>query len=157
MVCYRSRMAHSLARAIFHIVFSTKNRERLLGDSIREKLFAYIAVVGRDMKCEVYRVGGMPDHVHVAIDLGRNISLAEFTKKIKQSSSLWLKQQSPEFRAFSWQEGYGAFSVSQTHLPKLITYIQTQEEHHKTTSFLDEFRKLLEKNGVVVEENHIWG
>ena len=150
-------MAHSLARAIFHIVFSTKNRERWLRDSIREKLFAYIAVVGRDMKCEVYRVGGMPDHVHVAIDLNRSISLAEFTKKIKQSSSLWLKQQHPDFHEFSWQEGYGAFSVSQTHLPQLIAYIETQEEHHKTTSFQEEYRKLLEKNGIVLDENHIWG
>lgn len=96
-----SGMAHSLARAIFHIVFSTKNREQRLRDPIRKKLFAYIAVVGRDMKCEVYRVGGMPDHIHVAIDLGRNISLAEFTKKIKQLSSLWLKQQSPDFQTFS--------------------------------------------------------
>lgn len=77
--------------------------------AFRPKLFAYIAAVGRDLGCEVFRVGGVADHVHMAIDLARTVSVADFVKKVKQTSSIWMKEQTGN-PTFEWQAGYGAFS-----------------------------------------------
>ena len=98
-----SLMPQSLARILIHVVFSTKNRDPMLMDSIRPRVFGYLATVGRDMGCEVFRVGGMPDHVHLAVALSRTISVAEFVKKVKQTSSSWMKEQgsSPRYRVAS--------------------------------------------------------
>jgi REP element-mobilizing transposase RayT len=149
-------MAHSLANVILHIVFSTKQRERSIGDAVRARLHAYMAELGRDMGCQVFRVGGTADHVHLAVGLSRTCSIADFVKKIKQTSSSWMKDQGRELYDFSWQAGYGVFSISISHLEKLIAYIENQEEHHKTLSFQDEYRSLLRKNGIIVDETYLW-
>jgi REP element-mobilizing transposase RayT len=149
-------MAHSLANVILHIVFSTKLRERKIGDAIRVRLHAYMAELGRDMGCQVYRVGGTADHVHLAVGLSRTCSIADFVKKIKHTSSSWIKEQGREFYDFSWQAGYGVFSISISHLEKLVAYIENQEEHHKTLTFQEEYRGLLRKNGIIVEETYLW-
>jgi len=83
------------------------------------------------------------DHVHLAIDLGRTVCVADFAKRIKQASSVWLKEQSREHHRFEWQAGYGAFSVGQSQLPKLIEYIDNQEEHHRKVGFREEYLRLL--------------
>jgi REP element-mobilizing transposase RayT len=149
-------MAHSLANVILHIVFSTKLRERTIRDAVRDRLHAYMAEVGRDMGCQVCRVGGTSDHVHLAIGLSRTCAIADVVKKIKHTSSTWMKEQGREFYDFSWQTGYGVFSISISHLEKLIAYIENQEEHHKTLTFQEEYRGLLRKNGISVEETYLW-
>jgi REP element-mobilizing transposase RayT len=149
-------MAHSLANVILHIVFSTKLRERSISDAVRVRLHAYLAEVGRDMGCQVYRVGGTADHVHLAIGFSRTCAIADFVKKMKHTSSSWMKEQGREFYDFSWQAGYGVFSISVSHLEKLVAYIENQEEHHRTLSFQDEYRGLLRKNGIIVDERYLW-
>jgi putative transposase len=149
-------MAHSLATVILHIVFSTKNRDRTISDDIRPRLHAYLAELGRGMDCQVFRVGGIADHVHVAVGLSRTLAISEFIKKFKHTSSSWMKQQGREYYDFSWQAGYGVFSVSISHLEKLVAYIDGQEEHHRNLSFQDEYRFLLQKNGIVVDETYLW-
>lgn len=124
-------MPQSLSRILIHVVFSTKNREPSLSNSVRPGLFGYLAAVGRDLGCEVFRVGGVADHVHLAIDLGRTVAIAEFVKKVKQTSSVWLKEQPDGPRHFEWQAGYGAFSVGQSQLDALLGYIEKQEERHR--------------------------
>ena len=91
-IVYGWQMSQSLSRILVHLVFSTKNREPWLTKSLRSRAFAYLAEVGRDQGCEVYRVGGVADHVHLAVQLSRTISAAEFVKKVKQSSSVWIKE-----------------------------------------------------------------
>lgn len=108
------------------------------------------------MGCEVHIVGGVADHVHLAVDFPRTITVADFLKKIKATSSKWMKEQGPEYRRFSWQVGYGAFSVSASHQAKLIQYIANQEKHHRKESFQDEFRKLIKKYGIEVDETYLW-
>jgi len=149
-------MPQSLARIIVHVVFSTKDRRPMLIPAARPKLFAYLAVVGRDLGCEVYRAGGVEDHVHLGIDLGRTITVADFVKKVKQTSSLWLKEQDGVSSKFEWQAGYGAFSIGQSQLQGLVEYIDGQEAHHRKRSFQEEYRELLAKYGVEGDEKCLW-
>ena len=115
-----------------------------------------MATVGRGLGCEVFRIGGVADHVHLAIDLGRTVCVADFVKRVKQASSVWLKEQSAVHRGFEWQAGYGAFSVGQSQLPKLVEYIERQEEHHRRLNFREEYVGLLDKYGLSGDERYLW-
>jgi putative transposase len=148
-------MPQSLARILVHVVFSTKNREPFLSKEIRSKLHGYLAAVGRELGCEVFRVGGVSDHVHLAIDLGRTIAISKFVQKVKQTSSVWLKE-SAALHQFEWQSGYGSFSVGQSQLETLIGYVSNQEEHHRKITFQDEYRALLKKYGIEADEQYFW-
>ena len=141
---------------IVHLVFSTKDRELWLTDSIRARAFAYLAEIGRDLGCEVYRVGGMPDHVHLAVRLPRTLTLADLSQKLKSLSSSWIKREGDHHAGFAWQSGYGAFSLGPSQLPKLVEYIDNQEEHHRKQSFQDEYRRFLEKYGIEFDERYVW-
>jgi putative transposase len=151
-----ARMPQSLSRLLVHIVFSTKHREPWLDGPSRPPLFAYMAEVGRDLGCEVFRVGGVADHVHLAVDLSRTLTTADFVKKVKQTSNVWLKRRLMLHSGFEWQAGYGVFSLGQSQLSKLTDYIDRQEEHHHRLSFQDEYRGLLAKYGVTPDERYLW-
>jgi REP element-mobilizing transposase RayT len=149
-------MPQSLALVIVHIIFSTRDRAPFLDHPVRHDLHAYLAVRARDVGCECYCVGGVADHVHLAIRLSRTVTVAKLIEELKTSSSKWLKTQAPKLKAFSWQTGYGAFSVGPTDLPALRKYIADQEAHHRKSSFQDEFRVLLKKYGVEHDERYMW-
>lgn len=149
-------MPQSLSRILVHVVFSTKNREPSLSTAVRPALFGYLAAVGRDVGCEVFRVGGVADHVHLAIDLGRTVAIADFVKKVKQTSSVWLKEQSGGPGHFEWQAGYGSFSVGQSQLNALLRYIDRQEVRHRKETFQDEYRALLARYGTTPDERYVW-
>jgi len=149
-------MGRSLSYLLVHVVFSTKDRVPLLDAAVRADLFAYLATVVRNDDCECFRVGGVGDHVHLAIRLSRETSVATLVREIKTSSSRWLKSQSPELAKFAWQRGYGAFSVGPSDLNALIRYIDTQEAHHVKHTFQDEFRAFLKKYGIECEERFLW-
>ena len=146
-MCYHHVMAHSLSKIILHVVFSTKDRENSITDSLRPRVHAYLAQVVRSLGCEVHILGGVADHVHLAVDFPRTITVADFLKKIKGSSSKWIKEQGPEHQKFAWQVGYGAFSVSASHKAKLIHYMENQEEQHTQVKFPDEFCTLSKTDG----------
>ena len=149
-------MPQSLALIIVHLVFSTKDRQPLLGASIRSALHAYLATVARNAGCECYRVGGAADHVHLAVRFSRTLTMADLVEELKTSTSKWLKTQSPELAAFAWQRGYGAFSVGPSDLEALRAYIDKQEEHHRTRTFQDEYRAFLTKYGIEFDERYVW-
>jgi len=149
-------MPQSLGLVIVHVIFSTKDRFPCLGPTVRPKLHAYLATVARNAGCEAYRVGGVADHVHLAIRLSRTLTIAELVETLKTSSSKWLKTQAPELGGFSWQRGYGCFSVGPSDLMVLTTYIDGQEEHHRTRTFEEEFRAFLNKYGVTFDEAYVW-
>ena len=128
----------------------------MIGAAVRPNLHAYLATVARNAGCEAYRVGGVADHVHLAIRLSRTVAIAGLLEELKTSSSKWLKTQATELRGFSWQRGYGCFSVGPTDLDALRAYIDKQEEHHKTRTFQDEFRMFLKKYGVEHDEAYVW-
>jgi REP element-mobilizing transposase RayT len=149
-------MPQSLAFVLVHVVFSTKDRAPVLNASVRPALYSYLATVARNAKCECYRVGGIADHVHLAVRLSRTTNVAEIVEQLKSSSSKWLKTQSSDLSRFAWQRGYGAFSVGPADLSALIDYIDTQEMHHQQQSFQDEFRAFLKKYGVEFDERYLW-
>ena len=150
-------MSQSLSLVIVHIIYSTKDRFPCLDPTTRPHLHAYLATVARNSRCEGYRVGGTADHAHVAVRLSRTITIAGSVEELKTSSSKWLKMQRPELCRFSWQRGYGAFSVGQNELGDLVTYVSNQEEHHKVRTFQEEYLALLNKYGVQYDERYVWG
>lgn len=149
-------MSQSLSKVLLHIVFSTKNRQKTIPKHLRAKLHAYLAGVCRSKGSEAYRVGGTDDHVHIACTLPRTLTMAKLVEEIKKPSSLWMKQQEGGTGQFSWQAGYGIFSLGQSQLPALLRYIDNQEEHHRTKSFKEELLELLEKYGVEYDEKYLW-
>lgn len=149
-------MPQSLSYLLTHIVFSTKDRSPLLDSATRPALHAYLATVARNSDCECFRVGGVADHVHLAVRLSRTLTMASLIEELKTSSSKWLKNQSATLTSFAWQRGYGAFSVGPSDLNALLHYIDTQEEHHRTRTFQDEYRAFLKKYGIDYDERYVW-
>lgn len=149
-------MPQSLSLVLIHVIFSTKERRPLLAPDTRPKLHAYLATVARNAGCEAYRVGGVADHVHLAIRFSRTLTIADIVEELKTSSSKWLRTQAPDLATFSWQRGYGCFSVGPSDLDALRASIDGQEEHHKTRTFQEEFRMFLKKYGVEYDEAYVW-
>ena len=130
-------MPQSLAKNLIHLVFSTKHRETTLTDSVRPSLHAYICTVLKNNQSPV-------------------VTLSKAVEELKKSSSKWLKTQSTPLSSFSWQAGYGAFSVSESNVPAVETYIAKQAEHHRKLSFQDELRALLTKHKMSFDEQYLW-
>ena len=149
-------MARSLGFLLVHLVFSTKDRAAVLDETVRPDLYAYLSTIVRSNECECFRVGGVADHVHLAVRLNRKSNVADLVAEMKASSSKWLKSQSPKLAKFAWQRGYGAFSVGPADLNALIHYIGTQEAHHAKHTFQDELRAFMVKYGVECEERYLW-
>ncbi len=149
-------MPQSLSFLLVHLIFSTKDRAPILDASVRPNLHAYLATVSRNTNCECFRVGGVADHVHLAIRISRTMTIAQLTEELKTSSSKWLKTQSPALQQFAWQHGYGAFSVCPSDLDALVSYIETQEEHHRRHTFQEEYRAFLNRYGVEFDDRYIW-
>ena len=130
----------------YHIVFSTKERRPFLLDAWRGKMHEYLGGTVRGLGAIPETIGGVADHVHLLVGLRATHCLADFMQELKKGTSVWAKENhEPEF---AWQEGYAAFTVSYTHLDAVKEYIRTQEEHHRQTDFVEELKRLLERNGV---------
>ena len=149
-------MPQSLAQILLHLVFSTKNRERILADDTRDDLHAYIGGVIGNHKGTLLKAGSVTDHIHLLIAHPRTITASDLVQEIKTSSSKWLKTQSTRYLNFHWQSGYGIFSISPSHRPSLERYIAGQSEHHRTVTFQDEYRRLLGKYGIDYDERYVW-
>jgi REP element-mobilizing transposase RayT len=139
----------------YHIVFSTKAREPTLKEDRREDLFRYIWGILNNRESHLYRINGTDDHLHILTSLHPSVSLAHLVKDVKTGSSIWIKKQGV-FRMFShWQDGYAAFTHSKPEIDRLIEYIKGQEDHHRRTSFAEEYRKLLEEAGIEFDERYM--
>ena len=149
-------MPQSLSLTVLHLVFSTKGRMPLLTPEILPEMHAYLATIASHRDGECYRVGGVADHVHLAVRLSRTTSIANLINELKSSSTRWIKTRSPAFAQFAWQRGYGAFSVGPKDLAAVIAYIDGQEEHHKTRTFQDEYRLFLRQYGIEFDERYVW-
>ncbi len=149
-------MPQSLSNILLHLVFSTKDRRPWLETGVREKTHAFLAGTVRQCGCAAYRVGGVSDHVHLAIGLSRTLAVADLVKEIKTASSKWIKGQDARLRDFSWQNGYGVFSLGMSQKETLLHYIDRQEEHHRTRTFQEEYRAFLTQYGIEFEERYLW-
>ena len=149
-------MPQSLARLHIHLVFSTKNRERIITDDVRSPLHAYMATVLQNLGCAPVLINSVEDHAHLLFDLARTVSISQVVEEVKKSSSKWIKTQGQEFARFAWQAGYGAFAVSESNVGTVRTYIANQREHHRTKTFQEEYRAFLERHNVAFDESYVW-
>lgn len=149
-------MPQSLAKNLIHLVFSTKHREPLLADAVRPALHAYLATVFKNLQSPVLALNSVADHVHILFSLHRTVALSTVVEDAKKSSSKWLKTQSPDLAAFTWQAGYGAFSVSESAVETVTRYIATQAKHHRKVTFQDEFRAFLTRHNLEYDERYLW-
>src|SRR5438034_11301602 len=149
-------MPQSLSKVILHIISSTKNRKPRLDSEMASRVHAYMATVCRDLGADLVRVGGVSDHVHVVTTLSRTLSQAQLIEQIKKAPSKWIKTLDSRYRGFFWQRGYGAFSVSPSQLDAVLQYVSTQQEHHRTRSFQEEYRELLRSYCIDFDERYIW-
>jgi putative transposase len=150
-------MAQSLSRLWTHLIFSTKERFPFLSDQqVRRDMHAYLATVLRSHDCETLIVNGTADHVHALFTLSRKHAISTIVKEIKRTSSSWVKEIAPTLRKFHWQNGYGAFSVSQSHVGRVCKYVEGQERHHQRTTFQDEYREFPGKYQIKYDERYVW-
>ena len=149
-------MGQSLASVIIHLTFSTRDRYPFLDQEVCQELHRYLASILKDNDSTPIEIGGAADHVHVLFYLSKTHTLSHIVEKLKTGSSKWIKTKGGMYSKFYWQSGYGAFSVSQSNLLKVKTYIAAQGEHHQRLSFQDEFRAFLKKHQVPYDERYIW-
>ena len=116
----------------------------------------YLAGISENLECPAVIVGGADDHVHLLARQSRTISLADWVKELKRSSSLWAKKKDPQWGLFQWQAGYGAFSVSQSQGERVRRYVESQEERHHRLSFQNELRQIMRRHGVEFDERYVW-
>lgn len=145
----------TFTQIIYQIVFSTKNRARVLSKEKRDELFKYMSGVIMNKKCHLYRINGVEDHLHILTHIHPSIALATLVKDIKVSSSLYIKEHGLFDGFTSWQEGYGAFTYSIKEKFRLIEYVKNQEEHHKKRTFKEEYKKLLIEHGIDFDEKYM--
>lgn len=149
-------MPQSLSRVYVHLIFSTKHRLPVLHDDVRESLHRYAATVLRNIDCPPVLINSVEDHIHILHELGRTISISDAVQNLKTSTSRWLKTQSGRLSDFAWQSGYGEFSVSRSNLDEVRAYIANQREHHRVTTFQDEFLAFLERHEVEYDARYVW-
>ncbi len=145
-------MSHSYAKVWLHVVFSTKNRQQLINPDLEKKLFEFLNKESDKLECRLKAINGMPDHIHMLIRISPKVAIAEIIKQLKGASSYWVNHEEMIREKFSWQTGYGAFSVSESQLIKVENYIKNQKNHHKKRSFQDEYTEFIKVHGLN-EEN----
>ena len=139
-------MPNSYVSQHVHIVFSTKDRMKIIPEELEPKLWAYMAGIAKNHGMHAVAIGGIEDHVHVLVDVGPMLSIARAAQVLKANSSRWMNEH-PEIR-FAWQEGYFACSVSRSQVPTLMRYIANQRAHHHGMDFEREFELLLQRHGL---------
>ncbi len=147
-------MPQSLANILVHIVFSTKNREFLIRQGLEDDLWRYVATICTNQGCHAHKICGIEDHIHIACNLSRTLSVSKLVEEVKTESSKWMKTKGAP--TFAWQNGYGAFSVSPSQMGDLIRYIANQREHHRTMTFKEEYLEILKRYGVPYDERYVW-
>lgn len=150
-------MAHSYISNYIHYVFSTKKRHKIITPELQERLWPYIGGIARENKMKALAVGGIEDHAHVFLSLPSTLSISKAVQLVKGGSSKWVSETFSEYKNFKWQEGYGAFSVSRSHIERTIAYIQNQKEHHKKKTFQEEYLTILKRHGIEYDERYVWG
>lgn len=139
----------------FHLIWSTKHRQPILTDNIRDRLFQYIGGILRNDGGKLLAAGGMADHVHLLADIGKQHSVADSVRDIKSNSSGWIHETFPELKSFAWQTGYGAFTVSYSSADAVKNYIANQALHHRQRSFQEEFVEFLRRHGIEYDERYL--
>lgn len=149
-------MAHSFSKLYYHIIFSTKNRQRTIVPEIEDRLHGYIGGIVNGIEGGALSIGGIEDHVHLLVWLKAKTSVAEAVNKIKSNSSGLVHEEFPAHRDFAWQTGYSAFTVSHSAVPAVTEYIANQKTHHRKMTFEDEFLAMLNKHAIEYDRRFVF-
>ena len=149
-------MPQSLCKIYLHIIFHVKTSSPQISDKHLERMHSYIGQLVNTTGCQVIRVGGIGDHIHIVCLLSRNENVAHLVEEVKRNSSRWIKSVSPSYEHFAWQGGYAVFSVSQSVVDKTVEYVSNQREHHKKHSFRDEYLAFLKLYNVDYDERYVF-
>lgn len=148
-------MPSTYSNLLYHIVFSTKDRERLITEDFKEELYSYMAGIAREEGGTLLEIGGIEDHVHLLAKFKPSIAVSDMLRLIKTNSSKWAHEDKGHAR-FGWQEGYAAFSVSESQVVAVQRYIRNQAAHHRRQSFKEEFVAMLERHSVEYDPRYLW-
>jgi len=148
-------MSGSYTNLLYHVIFSTKNRRPLITSDIEPQLYHYIGGIIRGLGGICLELNGTEDHVYVLAKLRSDCALSDVLSDLKANATGWMHDVFPELKDFSWQRGYGAFTVSQSNVEQVSQYIRRQKEHHLKVSFRDEFIQFLKANSIDHDERYV--
>ena len=148
-------MPSTYSNLLYDIVFSTKDRERVITEEFKEELYRYMAGIAREDGGSLLEIGGIEDHVHLLAKFKPSIAVSDMLRLYKTNSSKWMREEKGRER-FGWQEGYAAFSVSESQVVTVRRYIRNQAAHHRRQSFQEEFVAMLERHGVEYDPRFLW-
>ena len=149
-------MSQSLCKIYLHIIFHVKTTSPTIDETHWTRVHSYIGQLVNTTGCQVIRVGGVEDHIHVVCILSRNETVAHLVEEIKRNSSRWLKELDEKYKSFAWQGGYAAFSISQSIIERTIEYVSNQKAHHQKYSFQDEYLQFLKTYNVDYDEKYVF-
>ena len=149
-------MANTYTSLQYRFIFSTKNREPWIASEIEGRVWSYIGGIARKHKMTALQVGGVEDHIHALILAPPTLAPSQIAQFLKGDSSKWIHEEFSRMRAFEWQDGYGAFTVSRSQIPEVIEYIKNQHAHHRNKTFQEEYLELLQKHRVDYDERYLW-
>ena len=149
-------MANTYTQIHLQFVFAVKYRNGLIHASFKEELYKYISGIIKENNHKLLAINGMPDHLHIFIGMRPSQSISDLLQDIKGSSSKWINEKKFLKVKFEWQEGYGAFSYSKSHVNNVISYIRNQENHHKKETFREEYLKFLKVFEIEYDERYIF-
>jgi putative transposase len=149
-------MANTYTQIHLQLVFAVKYRAALIDKSWKHELYKYITGIVQGNNHKLLGINGIEDHIHIMIGFRTHQSLSDLLQDIKANSSKWINERKFTKCQFNWQEGYGAFSYSRSHLKNVLTYIENQEAHHRKIKFIDEYKILLKKFEVEYDERYIF-
>ena len=149
-------MANTFSQIYLQFVFAVKDRQNLISKNNKEELHKYITALVQSRKAKMLAINCMPDHIHIFVGLKPNILISDFVKEIKVESNEFINSKDWVKGRFSWQEGYGVFSYSHSHIDAVVKYVLNQETHHRKKSFKEEYIELLTKFEVPFEEQYLF-
>ena len=149
-------MANTYSQIYIQIVFAVKGRQNLIEDQHREELHKYISGIVKNREQKILAIFAIPDHVHLLVGLKPNICISDLVRDIKAGSSKFINESNWLRGKFNWQNGFGAFSYSKSQMDNVIKYILKQEEHHKITSFKEEYVDLLKKYEIDYDDKYLF-
>lgn len=149
-------MAGTFSQIYIQTIFAVRNRACLITKDFKIELYKYISGIVSNKNQKLIAINGVSDHVHILIGMKPNANLSDFMRDIKANSSRFINEKKFVKGKFSWQEGFGAFSYSHSHLDRVIAYIQNQENHHRKKTFKEEYLELLEKFQIKYNEEYLF-
>jgi len=149
-------MADTYSSLFYHFVFSTKHRQNFIRQEIENRVWSYLGGISRKHRMTALQIGGIENHIHALIMSPPTLAPSKIAQFLKGESSKWIHEEFPDLQSFAWQDGYGAFSVSKSRVPKVIDYIKNQRQHHLKQSFEDEYIELLELHETDYDKKYLF-